>query len=189
MLLLCTCCDDTLGKVDGALAALSPVVRWNSVHGTRSESFFPDDGDFGVCVCFEFVDSYYDGDTLFTGVRDVFPQIDASSSQNIDVFGAVDFMEGSSRSDLWPTTVDFERTDCGDDNDNVRHEAGGAAFDVEETLAAHREVEASFCYNKASLLVVVFVGFCAGKLECDLVCKNRAGAYADVGKGPLSSRL
>ena len=48
--------------------------------------------------------------------------------------------------------MDLEGADGGDDDDDVGDETGGAAFDVEEALAAHGEVEAGFGDDEAGFL-------------------------------------
>ena len=110
-------------------------------------------------------------------------EVDATSAQDLNVLLLVHGVERRTGRDRRTTTVNLEGTDGSDNNDNVRHEAGGTALDVEETLATHGEVETGFSNDKARLGSIILIGLRTSKLEGHLVGQDGAVTNANVGEG------
>lgn len=172
-----------MSEVNGALAAFGPVIGEDGVFGAGLDGFLADNFHFGGSVGGELVDGDDDGHAVGLGVGDVLGKVDAAGTEDLDVFLLVDGAEGSTGGDGGPAAVDLKGADGGDDDDDVGDEAGGAALDVEEALAAHGEVEAGFGDDKTGLGGVVLVGLGTRELEGHLVGEDGAVADGDVGEG------
>ncbi|KMU80211.1 hypothetical protein CISG_08317 [Coccidioides immitis RMSCC 3703] len=112
----------------------------------------------------------------------MFLQVDATSSEKLDVLISVGFWKWCTRSDVGSTAVNLESAHSSHDNDGIWDKAGRAAFDVEETLATHGEVESSFSDNKASLSFMVFIRLGTRQFERELVRYNGISPDTDVGE-------
>lgn len=161
--------NDSLSEVNSTLTTFSPMVGEHGVLGTSLDGLLADNLNLGRGVGRELVDGDDNGNTIRASVLDVLGEVHATSAQDLNVLLLVHRVEGRTGGNGGTTTVDLEGTDGSDNNDNVRHEAGGTALDVEETLATHGEVETGFGNDKARLGSVILIGLSTGKLESHLV--------------------
>ncbi|PMB72907.1 hypothetical protein BM221_000324 [Beauveria bassiana] len=169
--------------VNGADAALGPVVGQNSVLGASSDCLLANDLDFGIGVSGKLVDGDNNRNAKRPGISNMLLEIDAASTENVDILLPVDGIQRSTRGDGRAAAVDLESTDSGDDDNHVGNKAGSATLDVEESLTAHGKVKASFGNDETSLLLDILTGFSTGKLESKSVSNDGALANGNVGKG------
>ncbi|KAG7143984.1 hypothetical protein HYQ46_007275 [Verticillium longisporum] len=170
--------------LDGTLAALGPVVRKNGILGASLDGLFPDDGNLSIRISGEFVDGHNNGNAVCSSVLDVLGEVHTASAQNIHVLLLVHSVQWRPWRKRGAATVHLESTNCGHDDDDIGHQSGGAALDVEEALTAHGEIETCLGNNEAGLFGGVLVCFCAHKLQRHLVSEHRAVTDADVREGP-----
>src|ERR1700761_7925819 len=78
--------------------------------------------------------------------------------------------------------MDLQRADCGNHHDHVRYKTRSSALDVEESLATHGEIKASFGNNKPSLCFMVFVRLGTRKFQRNFISQDGAIANANVCK-------
>ena len=99
------------------------ATQGHGVFGTGCDGFFADDGDFSIGVGLEFVDGDNHGDTVLTGVLDVFAEVDTALTENINVLSTVNLGQRSTRGDLGTTAVNLEGSNGSHDNDDIRHQS------------------------------------------------------------------
>mmetsp|Transcript_10571 Transcript_10571/g.26668 ORF Transcript_10571/g.26668 Transcript_10571/m.26668 type:complete len:240 (-) Transcript_10571:276-995(-) len=94
-------------EICSASTTLCPVVREDSIKGTRLHGCLFDNLDFGIRVRLEFIDGNHNIDTKLFGVFNVLLQIDASLLEQFDIFFRVFFLKRLSGRDGRATSVHF----------------------------------------------------------------------------------
>jgi hypothetical protein len=158
------------------------VVGQYGILGSSSDSLLANYRDLGISVGREFVDGYHHRNSKGPGILNVLSEVAASRPQNLDILFLVNCIQWCARCNRWAAAMNLERTNGRNDHNDVRHEAGSAALDVEKSLTTHGEIEAGLGDYEARLLIVLFLRLSADKFESHLVGENRARSDADVGK-------
>lgn len=130
--------DDGVGKVDGPLSTLGPVVRRDSLVGSSGEGVLLDERELGRRVVGELVDGDDNLDAVLLCVRDVLAEVDAALLERLEVLVEVRVGQGLSGRDLGSSSVHLECSDGGHEDDGVGLEAGDSALDVAELCARRR---------------------------------------------------
>ena len=98
--------------------------------------------NFCICISYEVVQSYNNGNTIFLDVFDVFFQVYETFCQSIQVFvGQVSFCNAA---------IVFHCTYCRNQNNRIGFQACFTAFDIKEFFSTQVSTEACFCYNIVS---------------------------------------
>ena len=172
---LLACGNNCLPKLDGAKAALRPVIGHYGIVRPRLHGEFANKVNLRRGVRLEAIHRDHNGDAEEARILNHFGEIRAALLEQRQILLGVIVMQRLSRGDFGAASMHFQCADRSDQNHAVRSEAAVPAFDIAEFF--HADVRAETCFRE-------HIAVRSHKLERNLIRDDRRVAVRDIRERP-----